>query len=148
MESLKQESQSLDKLNITTKKIFMDKTGINETQLAKIEQLSKEGLGVSGTIDQDFSINIVNGIGNYTYSKITWWVTVNGYIEFTEPTEGTWHFTALDTKSMIFNQSGIKLTTRIPINYKTGFTVDLALTAEWTEKEKGTLKGHIHLDYY
>ena len=61
-------------------RIFMEKTGINEVQIKKLEQLSKDGLG--GSIDQNFSMPIVNGSGSYNYSTTSFWVTISGYALF------------------------------------------------------------------
>jgi hypothetical protein len=147
MAVLGQETLSFEKLSEDAEKKFMDKVGINEIQLAKIEQVFKDGLGIHGTIDKDFSIDIKNGQGKYEYSTKTYGVTVDGYITINEPKDGTWHFIAKDGREPLFDEDGIKLPWTQHIHYKTGFSVDLVLTAIWSNKSDGTLKGHLHLDY-
>jgi hypothetical protein len=147
MTNLTQEKLDLEKIDVDSKKKIMEKAGMNETQMAKIEQISKEGLVVNGKISQDFSINIVNGSGSYRYSKNTWWITINGYAVINGPSGGTWHFVAKDGKNVIFDQDGVKVGQQIPFKYKTGFSVDLTVTATWSQGGNTTLTGHLEVNY-
>lgn len=126
-------------------KIIMEKTGINEDQIKKLEQLSRNGLG--GTIDQDFSMSIKNGTGSYNYSTTSFWVTISGYAMITGPDEGNWHFVAKDGNNVIFDQQGVTKGQKVSFNYKTGFNLNLTLTATWSEKKDTTLTGHLNAQY-
>ena len=66
--------------------------------------MSKDGLG--GSIDQNFSMPIVNGSGSYNYSTTSFWVTISGYATITGPDEGNWHFVAKDGNNIIFDRQG------------------------------------------
>ena len=126
-------------------RIFMEKTGINEVQIKKLEQLSKDGLG--GSIDQNFSMPIVNGSGSYNYSTTRFWVTISGYATITGPDEGNWHFVAKDGNNIIFDRQGVTKGQQIPFKYKTGFTLNLTLTATWSEKKDTNLTGYLNAQY-
>lgn len=124
-----------------------EKIGVSKAQLAKIEQLSKEGAVFDGSIHKTFSINIINGSGSFSYSTQTWWVTINASGKITAPPEGTWHIIVKDGDKVIFDKAGIKAGDLISFSYHTGFSVDLKMTAIWSEPKNTTLTGYLDINY-
>mgnify|MGYP000939924001 CR=1 FL=1 len=125
--------------------MIMEKTGIDEGQLKKMEKLLGEGLG--GSIDQNFSMTIKNGTGTYTNSKTSWGVTIDGYAVITAPDNGTWHLVAKDGDKVVFDKQGVTKNQQVSFTYHTGFKLNLTVTATWSEKKETTLNGHIHAKY-
>lgn len=128
-------------------KIVMEKTGINEDQLKKLEQLSKAGVSANGSYETDFSVPIKNGTGTYSLSKTTWWVKINSVVVIQSPAEGSWHIIVRDGSKEIFNRDGITKGQPVSFNYSTGFSVDLNITFIWSEGKDTTLNGHVKVSY-
>lgn len=147
MAALINEKLGLEKININARNHIADKIGMSEAQLAKIEQLSKAGVVVGSSLHQDFSINIVNGSGSFGYSKNTWWVTINVSGKINAPPEGTWRITVKDGGTVIFDKAGIRQGELISFSYGTGFSVDLTMTAIWSELANTTLTGYLDISY-
>lgn len=133
--------------NFNTRASIAEKIGVSEAQLAKIEHLSKAGVVVGGSIHKDFSINIVNGSGCFSYSKNTWWVTINASGKIIAPPEGIWHIIVKDGDKVIFDKAGIKAGDLISFSYHTGFSIDLTMTAIWSEQKNTTLTGYLDISY-
>ncbi|WP_229390939.1 hypothetical protein [Methanosarcina sp. DH2] len=125
--------------------IIMEKTGINEGQLKKMEKLLEENLG--GAIDQNFSMSIKNGTGAYDYSKTSWGVTIDGYAVITAPDNGTWHLVAKDGDKVVFDKQGVTKDQQVSFSCHSGFKLNLTVTATWSEKKDTTLNGRIHAKY-
>lgn len=125
--------------------IIMQKTGIDEGQLKKMEKLFEGNLG--GAIDQNFSMPINNGTGTYNYSKTSWGVTIDGYVMITAPENGTWHLIARDGDKVVFDREGVTRGQQASFCYRTGFKLNLTVTAIWSEKKDTTLNGIIHAKY-
>ncbi len=147
MAALIHENLSLEKISINARNNIAEKIGVSEAQLAKIEQLSKAGVVVGGSIHQDFSINIVNGSGSFSYSKTTWWVTLNFSGKIIAPPEGTWRIIVKDGSKVIIDKAGTKAGDLISFSYGTGFSVDISVTAIWSEMENTTLTGYLDISY-
>jgi hypothetical protein len=125
------------------RKIMMEKTGINEDQIKKLEKLSSEGIG---PIDEDISIPIKHGTGIYNFSKHAFPLTISGYGMITAPDEGSWHIVAKDGNNVIVDKQGVKKGQQISFSYRIGFTVNLSVTATWSEINDTTLTVHVHID--
>lgn len=141
------ETPDLEKISINTRNYIAEKIGVSEAQLAEIEQLSKAGVVVGSSIHQDFSINIINGSGSFSYSKHTWWVTINVSGKIIAPQAGTWRITVKDGGNVIFDKAGIKAGDLISFSYGTGISIDLTVSATWSELKNTTLTGYLDISY-
>ncbi|MGB9929469.1 MAG: hypothetical protein ACPK85_13900 [Methanosarcina sp.] len=128
-------------------KIVMEKTGMNENQLKKLEQLSKAGVSTNGVYETDFSVPVQKGTGTYKLSKTTWWVKISGALVIQSPEGGTWHIIVKDGNKEIFNRDGITKGQPISFDYSTGFSVDLNIIFVWSEGKDTTLTGHVKVSY-
>lgn len=124
------------------REIIMEKASISEDQIKMLEQLSKAGIG---PIDKDISIPIKNGTGTYEYSTKAIPLTITGYGMITVPDEGSWHIVVKDCNDIIVDKQGITKNQQISFSYKTGFKVNLSVTATWSEIKDTTLSMHIHV---
>ena len=126
---------------------ILSRAGISDEAAEKLTRLHEEAIDLGGTVDQDITVPITNGRGSGETKKTTWGVTIKGYFEITEPSNGTWTITAKDGGNTVFSRSGIKKGDKVDFSYKTGFKLDLKIEAIWSEGGNTTLEAHIHATY-
>jgi len=114
--------------------------GLTEKDVASKPPLPQ----VSGNIPM--SVNITHGSGSMQSEKETSaWATISGNIVINSPSNGTWTITVMDIyeNKQVFNHSGMVAGTPYPYSYKTGWSVQLSVTAQWSLTDDTTLKGTV-----
>jgi hypothetical protein len=138
----------IKKLTESAAKDLHAKLGIGDEVAEKLNRLfegDKPSLG--GTIDQDVCFDISKGYGSGKLDKTTFWVTIDGIFTITSPDEGLWHIRAKDGDNIIFEANAVRKGDPIHFHYKTGFKLNLAVEAWWSEGRDTKLCLHIHATY-
>jgi type IV pilus biogenesis protein CpaD/CtpE len=94
--------------------------------------------GVTHMVD----VPVQNGHGELTSDKkTTFFVTIEGTATITAPANGTWNVTATDlvANKTVFQASGMGVNQPKQFSYKTGFSTQLRIVADWSENSSTTL---------
>jgi len=120
---------------------------LTDAQLAKLINLAQEEVILGATKDIDFNLDVKNGKGSQSVSKVTFGVTISGTFEITAPDEGTWDIVVKDGNDTILDKKGVKKGDKIDFKHKTGFKANISLNVTWSEAKDTTLKAKIHATY-
>lgn len=123
------------------------KLSLNDEQMENIESIAESELGVIGTIDQDFTIKVINGTGSESASKKTWSVTITGDFEIKSPDEGTWTFLVKVAGKTVLDKDGVKKGDKIKFSAKTKYRTKVEIIVSWSEKKDTTLMVHMKASY-
>ncbi|WP_340820169.1 hypothetical protein [Methanolobus sp. WCC4] len=141
------ETTDMNSLMNSVQNDIMGHIGIDNSQLAKLIDLSSEEVLLGGTKDITFKLPIKNGKGHQSASQTTFGITISGDFEITSPSEGTWDIVVKDGNSTILNKKGVKKGEKISFKHKTGFKANISLDAKWSESKDTTLMAKIHASY-
>ncbi len=124
-----------------------DAAEINIETASKATATMASGLGKS--IDQDFKLKVVNGVGHIQESKGTWGVTLKGSFEIKSPNEGTWKIVAKVAGKTVVDKSGVKVGDKFPFAAKTKLIgkTKFDICCSWSEKKETLLTVQLHVNY-
>ena len=105
----------------------------------------------SGSIQEDFKINIQNGKGFYeTGVNNTFWSRLIITAKIFQPEDGIWTIVIRDKANrnlVVYEDSHVLHDKEIFFNYKTGLKVNFLIEATWNQTKNTTLCGEIFIKY-
>lgn len=105
---------------------------LSQAQIDNLTALSNKLQPLGVGINTDITVQIAGGKGQASYSATTFWQTITGTLSIASPTSSdVWNVVAYDAYSgnTIFNGT-VTYGQQVPVNYKTGFKIDLNVTVQ------------------
>ena len=105
----------------------------------------------SGNIQEDFKINIKNGVGHYeTGVTNSFWSRLIITAKILNPEEGIWTIVIKDKANknlVVYENNQVLHDKEIFFNYKTGLKVNFLIEATWNQNKNATLMGELSIKY-